>query len=62
MSLLFAYMQGISVIAEKSGKAYRKPGLLWTWGLLWTDFVKMLSDALKYFKRIILLQLTVAMC
>ena len=27
----------------------RKPGLLWMWGLLWTDFAKIFSDALKYF-------------
>ncbi len=25
-----------------------KPELLWTWGLLWTDFVNMFSDALNY--------------
>ncbi len=30
-------------------KFYRKPGLLWTWGVLWTNFAKMFSDALKYF-------------
>ena len=46
-------------ISDENSKSfrYRKPGLLWTWGLLWTDFVKMLSDALKYFKHIILYQL-----
>ncbi len=26
---------------------YRILGLLWTWGLFWTDFAKMFSDALK---------------
>ena len=44
--------QTIRAPGSDSHFQYRKPGLLWTWGLLWTDFAKMCSDALKHFNGI----------
>ena len=38
----------ISCVADLQKGYYRNLGLIWTWGLLWTDFAKMFPDALLW--------------